>query len=268
MTNPSVSFESLQFGHTKKPLFEPLTMRCEPGSVCAVLGGNGRGKSTLLATVTGVLRPVSGRVTVSGGAALVPQSFRPAFGWSVREVVLMGRARSIGLFSQPSPENEKRCEKALGMLGIAGLAGRDFSRLSGGQQQLALIARALVSESRSILLDEPCSALDLSNQQVVLRLIVRLAQEEGRTVIFTTHDPTHALEAADTTLLLYPGGKWTAGPSDAVLTEENLGRAYGIAVRRIPREGNVPVLAPEFSLGRRAAGSPTQAGAGVLPRPE
>lgn len=261
MTTPSIAFESLQFGHTKKPLFEPLTMNCEPGSICAVLGGNGRGKSTLLATVTGVLRPVSGRVVVTGGAALVPQSFRPAFGWTVKEVVLMGRVRTIGLFSQPKPEDERRCEEALEQLGIANLAGKDFSRLSGGQQQLALIARALVSESRSILLDEPCSALDLSNQRVVLQLIVSLSQKEGRTVIFTTHDPTHALEAADKTLLLYPGGKWTAGPSDEVLTEENLHRAYGITVRRIPREGNVPVLAPEFNLDRRAGETPPRAGA-------
>ncbi|MDP1309449.1 ABC transporter ATP-binding protein, partial [Klebsiella pneumoniae] len=91
-----------------------------------------------------------------GGVALVPQSFRPAFRWSVSEVVLMGRARHVDLFAQPDEEDARRVEQALAQLGIAALAEDDFGALSGGQQQLVLMARALVSASQNILLDEPC----------------------------------------------------------------------------------------------------------------
>ncbi len=117
--------------------------------------------------------------------------------------------------------------------GIAALAGDDFGALSGGQQQLVLIARALVSASQNILLDEPCSALDLGNQQVVLQLIGDLAHRQARTVLFTTHDPNHALQVASHTLLLLPEGQWLAGETADVLSETHLRQAYGLPVRLI-----------------------------------
>ena len=126
-----------------------------------------------------------------------------------------------------------------------------FRSLSGGQQQLVLIARALVGASQNILLDEPCSALDLANQQVVLQLISNLAHRQRRTVVFTTHDPTHALQVASHTLLLLPDGEWLAGESIDVLTEVNLQRAYGLPVRKINLPGSaVPLLAPQFTIHR------------------
>ena len=112
-----------------------------------------------------------------------------------------------------------------------------------------LIARALVGASQNILLDEPCSALDLANQQLVLQLISDLAHRQKRTVLFTTHDPTHALQVANQTLLLLPDGEWLAGESAAVLTEANLQRAYGLAVRKVHPPGSaLPLLAPQGRL--------------------
>ena len=114
-----------------------------------------------------------------------------------------------------------------------------------------LIARALVGASQNILLDEPCSALDLANQQLVLQLISDLAHRQKRTVLFTTHDPTHALQVANQTLLLLPDGEWLAGESAAVLTEANLQRAYGLAVRKVHPPGSaLPLLAPQFTIRR------------------
>ncbi len=114
-----------------------------------------------------------------------------------------------------------------------------------------LIARALVGASQNILLDEPCSALDLSNQQVVLQLISDLAHRQSRTVLFTTHDPTHALQVASHTLLLLPDGEWLAGRSGEVLSEPHLQRAYGLAVRKIEYPGSdSPLLAPQFTIRR------------------
>ncbi|PLP17070.1 ABC transporter ATP-binding protein, partial [Klebsiella pneumoniae] len=216
--NSSLSLQALRYGH-RQPLFAPLTLACRPGEIWAVLGANGRGKSTLLDTLTGVLPPLGGEMQCEGGVALVPQSFRPAFRWRVSDVVLMGRARHVDLFAQPDEEDARRVEQALAQLGIAALAEDDFGALSGGQQQLVLIARALVSASQNILLDEPCSALDLGNQQVVLQLIGDLAHRQARTVLFTTHDPNHALQVASHTLLLLPEGRWLAGETADVLSE-------------------------------------------------
>lgn len=246
----SLRLTDLLYGHNQ-PLFTPLSLQCRSGDIWAVLGANGRGKSTLLDTLTGVLTPLGGQFTCEGGIGIVPQSFRPAFSWQVRDVVLMGRARHVNLFAQPSAEDERQVQEALMQLGIASLAGKVFRSLSGGQQQLVLIARALVGASQNILLDEPCSALDLANQQVVLQLISDLAHRQRRTVVFTTHDPTHALQVASHTLLLLPDGQWLAGESINVLTEENLQRAYGLPVRKINHPGSaVPLLAPQFTIHR------------------
>ena len=130
----SLSLEALRYGH-RRPLFAPLTMQCQPGEIWAVLGANGRGKSTLLDTLTGVLAPLGGQVNVEGGIAIVPQSFRPAFSWLVRDVVLMGRARHVDLFAQPGPEDERQVQQALAQLGIAVLANQVFRALSGGQPE-------------------------------------------------------------------------------------------------------------------------------------
>ena len=248
--NSSLSLQALRYGH-RQPLFAPLTLACRPGEIWAVLGANGRGKSTLLDTLTGVLPPLGGEMQCEGGVALVPQSFRPAFRWRVSDVVLMGRARHVDLFAQPDEEDARRVEQALAQLGIAALAEDDFGALSGGQQQLVLIARALVSASQNILLDEPCSALDLGNQQVVLQLIGDLAHRQARTVLFTTHDPNHALQVASHTLLLLPEGRWLAGETADVLSETHLRQAYGLPVRLIRHAASAfPLLAPGFTLRR------------------
>ncbi|WP_049060466.1 ABC transporter ATP-binding protein, partial [Klebsiella aerogenes] len=121
--NISLSLNALRYGH-RQPLFAPLSMQCRHGEIWAILGANGRGKSTLLDTLTGVLPPLGGQFNVEGGIAIVPQSFRPAFGWRVRDVVLMGRARLVDLFAQPGPEDEREVQQALALLGIAALANQ------------------------------------------------------------------------------------------------------------------------------------------------
>ncbi|MBK3164367.1 ABC transporter ATP-binding protein [Klebsiella pneumoniae] len=218
--NSSLSLQSLRYGH-RQPLFAPLTLACRPGEIWAVLGANGRGKSTLLDTLTGVLPPLGGEMQCEGGVALVPQSFRPAFRWRVSDVVLMGRARHVDLFAQPDEEDARRVEQALAQLGIAALAEDDFGALSGGQQQ------------------------------VVLQLIGDLAHRQARTVLFTTHDPNHALQVASHTLLLLPEGRWLAGETADVLSETHLRQAYGLPVRLIRHAASAfPLLAPGFTLRR------------------
>lgn len=250
MSTPSLTANGLLYGHTS-PLFAPLSFTCKPGEIWAILGANGRGKSTLLDTLTGVLPVLGGEMTAENGVSIVPQSFRPAFAWRVLDVVLMGRARNVALFSQPSADDLRAVNDALAQLAISSLAQKTFSRLSGGQQQLVMIARALVSGSQNILLDEPCSALDLANQQVVLQLIGDLASRQNRSVLFTTHDPTHALQIASHTLMLLSEGRWLAGKTREVVTEDHLQQAYGVTTRMVTLyESTPPVVVPLFRLRR------------------
>ena len=200
---PSLTLSQLKYGH-KAPLFEPLNLHCQPGEVWAVLGANGRGKSTLLDTLTGVLPALAGEVTVSGGVGIVPQSFRAAFAWRVKEVVLMGRARHIALFAQPQEEDERQVREALALLNIAGLADTLFSNLSGGQQQRVAIARALCMDPVAMLFDEPTSALDPEMINEVLDVMVELAHE-GMTMMVVTHEMGFARKVANRVIFMDEG---------------------------------------------------------------
>ncbi|MGY0162185.1 ABC transporter ATP-binding protein [Edwardsiella tarda] len=263
---PSLSLTALEFGY-QYALFRPLSLQCHPGEIWALLGANGRGKSALLATLTGLLPPLAGTMHIRQGSSLVPQHFRPAFAWRVADIVLMGRARHVALLAQPSADDRRRVMAALTQLGIADLADHPFPALSGGQQQLVMIARALASDGQNILLDEPCSALDLANQQRVLQLLADLAQRQGRTILFSSHDPLHVQQIASHVLLLLPAGEWLAGPSETILQEAPLRRAYGITVRKIHlAEFDTPLLAPQFSLRRTAAETPPAADTPAPPR--
>lgn len=250
----ALAFHDLGFAYRPG---EWVLRRCtgtvQPGRVLAILGPNGRGKSTLLKLLLGVLRPQEGRVALQGRAAFVPQLFDTAFGYSALDMVLMGRARHVGLFSQPSARDEAAALAALGRFGIADLAGRAFHDLSGGQRQMVVLARALVAEASVLLLDEPTSALDLHNQALVLQWAGRLARQDGLTVVFTTHHPHHALAVANDALLMLGPEQFVHGPASAVLTEANLRALYGIEMRRVQFQhggATVETLVPVLGVDR------------------
>lgn len=250
MKSAALYVDQLAYGY-QTPLFEPLTFRCEKGDIWAVLGRNGLGKSTLLDTLTGTLPALGGSIESEGGIGIVAQHSHLPFPYTVSDVVLMGRVQHVKLFAQPRHQDKQRAAEALEQLNIAHLAACSFSSLSGGQQQLVMIARALVTDCQTLLLDEPCSALDLANQQVVLQLISDLAHRQGCCILFSTHDPLHALQIATHTLLLLPQGKWLAGPTDSVVTEDNLYRAYGLPLRKFSLENHpTPFIAPLFAIHR------------------
>ncbi|PSU86462.1 ABC transporter ATP-binding protein [Photobacterium kishitanii] len=242
--------QRLQFG-PKVALFSPMSFACCKGEVCAILGANGCGKTTLLHSLVNIQPPLSGDILVQGGIGFVPQSSVLAFSYRVIDVVLMGLAQKIGLFFQPSGDDEQRALAALADLAIVELADSIFTQLSGGQQQLVLIARALVADCSVIALDEPTSALDLHNQQVVLQLLRKLARRDNKCVIFTTHDPSHALLVADKALLLFPQGKWQFDCCNKVLIPSNIQQAYGINVEQVAftvEQQTYKTLIPLFGL--------------------
>lgn len=250
MNEIALSVNELEFGH-KKALFHALSFCCRRGEVLAILGANGRGKTSLLNTLSGVIPPLAGDISRSAPIGFVAQSFSSAFAYRVIEIVLMGRVSNVGLLQQPTAKDERIARDALDTLGIAHLAEHSFQTLSGGQRQLVMIARALATGCEMLILDEPTSALDLYNQQAVLRLIHQLAKQRQISVLFTTHDPAHAQLVAQKCLLLLDNQRWAYGDSKEMLTEDNLLKAYRVRVERAAVASDAeaqPVLIPIFEL--------------------
>lgn len=229
-------------------LFRGVNLTVEPGEIVAILGPNARGKTTMLSCCAGLRQPREGKVSSSGPVGFVPQKNESSFAFSVLDIVLLGRARLLKAWSVPRAEDEAVAWKALETVGIEELASRDFSGLSGGQQQLVLIARALTCEPSTLILDEPTSALDVKNQKRVLWVLSKLA-DDGIGVLFTTHDPTHAFHVADQTVLM--GREITVGKTADQLSEESISGLYGTRVRT-PKvdfiSGQRTVVVPDYAM--------------------
>jgi len=237
VNNAVVQFDNLGHAyHLSRWIFRDYTAQVKRGSAFALLGPNGCGKTTLLKILLGALKAKAGSIRVEGHTAFVPQLFQVTFDYSVLDMVLMGRARQVGLFSQPSAQDEEAAMASLDRFGMADFARHPFHELSGGERQLVIFARALVSEAEILILDEPTSALDLKNQILILEWIVRLSHQEGLTVVFTTHHPHHALAVADEVLLMLGEKKFACGEAGQVLTEENLRTLYGVDLKLLPFE--------------------------------
>lgn len=239
----------LDVGYPGRVVGRGYTLSLPPGQVLALLGPNGGGKTTLLKTLLGLLPPLAGQVQLDGQAlgrltavrrarrlAYVPQGHAGAFAFSVADLVLMGRTAHGSLFTRPSAHDLEVVQAALRRLGIAHLAQQPATLISGGERQLALIARAMVQQAGFVLLDEPTSALDFGNQGKVMREIRRLA-DEGLGVAFSTHDPNHARRYAHQALLVHQGGTLAQGPVAEVLTAQTLATLYGAPVETLADPG-------------------------------
>ncbi|MGU3668575.1 ABC transporter ATP-binding protein [Methylobacterium sp. A49B] len=249
--------QDLAFGYGARAVGTDVSFDLDAGEVLCLLGPNGGGKTTLFKTLLGLLPARGGRIrldgtdlsrlsrrTVARTAAAVPQAHAAYFPFTVREVVVMGRASRIGPFSAPGPADEAAAEAALVTLGIGHLAEKIYTEISGGERQLALIARALSGAPRLLIMDEPTASLDFGNQARVLGQVRRLARA-GIAVMFSTHDPGHALACADRVLALHSGGLVACGPPAATVTPALLRLIYGIDVVVAPLPGiPAPVCAP------------------------
>jgi iron complex transport system ATP-binding protein len=235
----------LTIGYPDRVVGSGLNVTLSKGEVLALLGPNGGGKTTLLKTLLGLLAPKGGEVRLNGTAlsarsireraqlvAYVPQTHVATFGFSVEAVVLMGRVAHGNLFSRPTATDRAVASAVLERFGIARLAARPYTMVSGGERQLVLLARALAQEPHFVVLDEPTASLDFGNQGKVMREIRALAKS-GHGVLFTTHDPNHALRAADRAYLLRDGKRLAEGPVEEVLTRERLEALYGAPVQRV-----------------------------------
>ena len=253
---------ALTIGYRDRVVGSGLDVTVRKGEVLALLGPNGSGKTTLLKTLLGLIDPRAGAVTLGGRAlsaiglrerarlvAYVPQAHVATFAFTVATVVLMGRSAHGGLFRGPSAADHAAAAQALQRLGIGALGPRPYTMISGGERQLVLLARALAQEPQFIVLDEPTASLDFGNQGKVLREIRALAAA-GHGVLFTTHDPNHALRAADRAFLMRDGACLAEGFARAVLTRAALERLYEAPVEQLydPATGGSAFL-PDWNPG-------------------
>jgi iron complex transport system ATP-binding protein len=243
-TSAIISASNLWFSYNgpQRPVMRDLSVTIPAGSITAILGPNGSGKTTLLRLLLGFLRPREGLVRVAGQPltsysrrelgrlmALVPQSEHIAFNFSALEYVLLGRAPYLRPLESPRPIDHQVALDALKAAGVDALRDRAVSSLSGGEQQLVILARALAQQPEVLLMDEPTSHLDLGNQGRILGIMRQMAASDV-TVIFTTHDPNAAATVATHVVLLRQGEILTAASTDQAMTTARLSETYGVPV--------------------------------------
>jgi iron complex transport system ATP-binding protein len=249
----------LAIGYRGHLVARDIALTLAPGEVLCLLGPNGAGKTTLFRTLLGLQRPLGGAVLIDDrpladlkpaeiarAMAYVPQAHVTEFSFTVLDVVLMGRTARLGTFASPGPADERIARDKLAGLGIAELAGHDYTRISGGQRQLALIARALAQEAPILVLDEPTASLDFGNQTMVLGRIRELASA-GYGIVLSTHDPDHALLVATRVAVIADGALRALGPPHDVVTAETLSAIYRTEVRVEETESGRRVCVPAWS---------------------
>jgi iron complex transport system ATP-binding protein len=250
----TIEGQDLSIGYPERLVGSGLNVRLAPGEVLALLGPNGGGKTTLLKTLLGLIPARAGDVRVMDRPldtlsaqerariiGYVPQVHHGTFAFTVESVVLMGRTAHGSLFAAPTAHDREASLAALERFGIAALSQRAYTEISGGERQLVLLARALAQEPRFIVLDEPTASLDFGNQGKVMREIRALA-ETGLGVLFTTHDPNHAMRAATHAYLLRDGTCLAEGPVADVLTRDTLEQLYRAPIQIMHEDGQVAFL--------------------------
>ena len=253
-----IQTRNLGIGYPDHPVGRGINLDVKPGQVLCLLGPNGGGKTTLFKTMLGLLLAQEGDVFLDGAplsslprneiakrVAYVPQAHTAHFPYCVIDMVLMGRTAHLGAFAMPGPHDRTRALEALDVLGIAELAHAEYTRISGGQRQLALIARGLAQDAQTLVMDEPTASLDFGNQVLVLEQVKALSKT-GLSIVLSTHDPDHAFACANKVAILADGKIAAHGTPAGTITQKRLRDIYGVRVTIEKLSGGQTVCAPSF----------------------
>lgn len=229
----------------QQDIFHGVSFGIHQGEIITILGPNGAGKSTLLNCLANLAKPTSGQIMVCGQPlermslsevakhiGYVSQTHYPAYAYTTRDFVVMGRTAHIGFFSKPKKEDYAAADDALHQLGIAHLADKPYTEISGGERQQVTIARVLVQKPQLVLLDEPTSHLDYGNQLRTMKMIKQLA-EQNFAIIMTTHMPDHAILLGGKVGILDRDGTMTFGHYKDIMTEKTLSRIYNANLKMV-----------------------------------
>lgn len=248
--------DSLGLRYDDSVILQDVNFSLSGSEWVALLGPNGAGKSSLMRCLLGreenftgnvllrddtsdsPLKPLRelSRKSLASLISYVPQAHPADFSYTVFDTVLMGRVRNLSLFETPKKEDEEKVAEVLEHFSLQCFSNRLFSSLSGGEQQLVLIARAFIQGAKILLMDEPTSALDFGNQKRILNEIQKL-RDDGMTILMSTHNPEHALNYADKVLVLNHGCVEDFGTPSDVLTSELLKKIYDVDVKISEVEG-------------------------------
>lgn len=257
----SIKVENLCFSYGSREVLHGLDFEIPDGCLVNVLGPNGVGKSTLFRCILGLNQNYSGHVLVNGKdvkklsirerareVSYIPQSHAPVYDYEVLDVVLMATGSDLKMLSNPGCAQRRRAYEALERIGIERFAHRRYTQISGGEQQLVLIARALAQNAKTIVMDEPTSALDYGNTVRVLSCVRQLARE-GLSIVQSTHNPDHAFLYSDKTLVLQDGKVDAYGDPRDVITSELISGLYDVEVEVSSLYGDrVRVCVPKHEI--------------------
>ena len=223
------------------PAVHQVDLRVPQGQFVTVLGPNGAGKTTLLEAINGMLPATGGRLEVLGhdvarhgrqvrkrcGYVIQNFSLDPLDPFLTRDVVMMARAGRIGVLRFPDRRDREAVDTALAAVGMTSLADRPVGKLSGGEFQKVLIARAIAQDPDMLLLDEPFANLDVDARREAQRILDGWMEERGLTVLMVSHDIANVPPSCDRIVVLHKGRVIMDGPRDEVMSSDDLGRMFG-----------------------------------------
>ena len=237
-----LEIKNATLGYNRNTILKNVSLELHPEKTVCIIGKNGAGKTTLFKSILGIIPSLSGEILLNGKSiknwsrnqlaqiiAYVPQAHTPPFPFSVFDVVLFGRTAHLSRFSSPGKKDKLIADECLELLNISYLKHRVFTELSGGEQQMVIVARALAQQPSFLIMDEPTSNLDFGNQIKITKQINGLRNRKIG-ILMATHSPDHAYMCDADVVVVHNSTIWKQGYCEDIITEEVLKEIYGVNI--------------------------------------